>query len=159
SPAPPEVGAPQPENATALPAARVESPARASTPSLSARLPSGRLRPSEPVIGPAEGGTRWTGYGEGWGEGNIHKRKLAETPPAPARKSAPTSPRLRGEVAHGANLAGMRSRSRLNGRERSAGAKPARPQPGRRRSPAVNAGTIREGHSGSSRRPPGPTNP
>src|SRR5258706_1923714 len=35
----------------------------------SPRLPSGRLRPSEPVIGPAEGGTRWTGYGEGRGEG------------------------------------------------------------------------------------------
>ncbi len=30
----------------------------------SPRLPSGRLRPSEPFIGPAEGGTRWTGYGE-----------------------------------------------------------------------------------------------
>jgi thiamine biosynthesis lipoprotein ApbE len=30
----------------------------------SPRLPSGRLRPSEPAIGPAKGGTRWTGYGE-----------------------------------------------------------------------------------------------
>src|SRR5260370_28293651 len=35
----------------------------------SPRLPSGRLRPSEPVIGPAKGRTRWTGYGEGRGEG------------------------------------------------------------------------------------------
>ena len=35
----------------------------------SLRLPSGRLRPSEPVIGPAKGRTRWTGYGEGRGEG------------------------------------------------------------------------------------------
>jgi long-chain acyl-CoA synthetase len=35
----------------------------------SPRLPSGRLRPSELVIGPAGGGTRWTGYGEGRGEG------------------------------------------------------------------------------------------
>src|SRR5712672_2756939 len=34
----------------------------------SPRLPSGRLRPSEPVIGPAKGRTRWTGYGEGRGE-------------------------------------------------------------------------------------------
>src|SRR5215471_2686684 len=46
-----------------------------------------------------------------------------------------------------------------NGTERSAGAEPARPQPGRRRrSPAVNAGKIREGHSGSSPRSPGRTN-
>src|SRR6266481_9266601 len=35
----------------------------------SPRLPSGRLRPSELAIGPAEGGTRWTGYGEGRGGG------------------------------------------------------------------------------------------
>jgi hypothetical protein len=28
------------------------------------RLLSGRLRPTELAIGPAEGGTRWTGYGE-----------------------------------------------------------------------------------------------
>ena len=43
-----------------------------------------------------------------------------------------------------------------NGTERSAGAEPARPQPGRRRrSPAVNAGKIREG---SARRSPGRTN-
>ena len=48
---------------------------------------------------------------------------------------------------------------RHNGPERSAGVQPARPQPGRRRrSPAVNAGKIREGHSGSSRRSPSRTN-
>jgi hypothetical protein len=48
---------------------------------------------------------------------------------------------------------------RRNGPERSAGVKPAGPQPGRRRrSPAVNAGKIREGQSGSSRRSPGRTN-
>jgi 16S rRNA A1518/A1519 N6-dimethyltransferase RsmA/KsgA/DIM1 with predicted DNA glycosylase/AP lyase activity len=41
------------------------APAAAPSP----RLPSGCLRPSEPAIGPAEGGTRWTGYGEGRGEG------------------------------------------------------------------------------------------
>src|SRR6266446_3436450 len=35
----------------------------------SPRLPSGRLRPSEPVIGPAKGRTRRTGYGEGRDEG------------------------------------------------------------------------------------------
>jgi branched-chain amino acid transport system ATP-binding protein len=40
-------------------------------PAPSPRLPLGRLRPSEPAIGPAEGGTRWTGYGEGWGEGGV----------------------------------------------------------------------------------------
>src|SRR5229473_648433 len=38
-------------------------------PAPSPRLPSGRLRPSEPAIGPAKGRTRWTGYGEGRGEG------------------------------------------------------------------------------------------
>jgi hypothetical protein len=49
---------------------------------------------------------------------------------------------------------------RRNGPERSAGVQPARPQPGRRRrSPAVNAGKIREGHCGSSRRSSGRTNP
>jgi Family of unknown function (DUF5681) len=48
---------------------------------------------------------------------------------------------------------------RRNGPERSAGVQPARPQPGRRRrSPAVNAGKIRDGHCGSSRRSPGRTN-
>jgi Family of unknown function (DUF5681) len=48
---------------------------------------------------------------------------------------------------------------RRNGPERSAGVEPARPQPGRRRrSAAVNAGKIREGQSGSSRRLPGRTN-
>ena len=45
---------------------------------------------------------------------------------------------------------------RRNGPERSAGVQPARPQPGRRRrrSPAVNAGKIRGGRSGGSRRSP-----
>src|SRR5712671_119682 len=60
----------------------------------SPRLPSGRLRPSEPVIGPAEGGTRWTGYGEGRGEGAF--------PHAQTRGDAPSpqpSPRKRGEGA------------------------------------------------------------
>src|SRR5215472_7952907 len=59
------------------------------------------------------------------------------------------------------NLTPIRQRvpPRRNGPERSAGAKPAPPQPGRRRrSPAVNAGKIRDGHSGSSRRSPGRTN-
>jgi hypothetical protein len=44
---------------------------------------------------------------------------------------------------------------RRNGPERGASVQPARPQPGRRRSPAVKAGKIREAHSGSSRRSPG----
>jgi Family of unknown function (DUF5681) len=48
---------------------------------------------------------------------------------------------------------------RRNGPERSVGVQLARPQPGRRRSPAVNAGKIRQRHSESSRRPPGRTNP
>jgi hypothetical protein len=47
--------------------------------------------------------------------------------------------------------------TRRNGPERGTGARPARPRPGRRRrSPAVNAGKIREAQSGSSRRSPGP---
>jgi hypothetical protein len=49
---------------------------------------------------------------------------------------------------------------RRSGPERSAAVQPAPLQPGRRRrSPAVNAGKIREGHSGSSQRSPGRTNP
>jgi Family of unknown function (DUF5681) len=48
---------------------------------------------------------------------------------------------------------------RRNDPERSAGVAPARPQPGRRRrSPAVDAGKIRQRHCGSARRPPGRTN-
>src|SRR5260370_41840919 len=55
--------------------------------------PSGRLRPSEPVIGPAEGGTRWTGYGEGRGEG--------ASPQAQTRGNAP-SPTLSPQAGRGA---------------------------------------------------------
>src|SRR5258708_16838029 len=63
----------------------------------SPRLPSGRLRPSEPVIGPAEGGTRWTVYGEGRGEGASPQRadSLMMTAPcreAPTRGEAPPPP-------------------------------------------------------------------
>jgi tRNA pseudouridine32 synthase/23S rRNA pseudouridine746 synthase len=62
-------------------------------------LPSGRLRPSEPVIGPAKGGTRWTGYGEGRGEGTspqAHTR--GETPSPGAQARADLSPQAgRGE--------------------------------------------------------------
>jgi len=85
--APPAVGAPQPENATAPPAGR--------TPSLSSGSRSGQRRGVLP---------------------------------------------------------------RRNDPERSAGVAPARPQPGRRRSPAVNAGKIRQRHCGSSRRSSGRTN-
>src|SRR5215813_15087536 len=68
----------------------------------SPRLPSGRLRPSEPAIGPAEGGTRWTGYGEGRGEGAFPQAQTRGDAPSPgiSAKDAliPTSPRKRGEV-------------------------------------------------------------
>jgi len=48
---------------------------------------------------------------------------------------------------------------RRNSPGRSADVQPARPQPGRRRrGPAVNAGKIRGGHSGGSRRSPGRRN-
>jgi RecG-like helicase len=56
----------------------------------SPHLPQGRLRPSEPVIGPAEGGTRWTGYGEGRGEG--------ASPQAQARRGVPPQAQTRGEA-------------------------------------------------------------
>jgi phosphoadenylyl-sulfate reductase (thioredoxin) len=36
---------------------------------------SGRLRPSEPVIGPAEGGTRWTGYG---GQNHLKQNHIGD---------------------------------------------------------------------------------
>jgi Fe-S oxidoreductase len=49
----------------------------------SPRLPSGRLRPSEPVIGPAKGVTRWTGYGEGRGEGDFPQAQTRGEPPSP----------------------------------------------------------------------------
>ena len=50
--------------------------------------------------------------------------------------------------------------ARRNGPERSAGVHSAQPQPGRRRrSPAVDAGKIRQRHCGSSRRSSGRTNP
>ncbi len=49
----------------------------------SPRLPSGRLRPSEPAIGPAEGGTRWTGYGEGRGEEAFPQAQTRGDPPSP----------------------------------------------------------------------------
>ena len=56
-------------------------PAVASAPS--PRLPSGRLRPSEPVIGPAKGRTRWTGYGEGRGEGSLPQSQTRGDAPSP----------------------------------------------------------------------------
>jgi hypothetical protein len=74
----------------------------------------------------------------------------AAAPPAgrtPSRTSGTGSGRRRGVAP------------RRNGPERSAGVQPARPRSGRRRrGPAVNAGKIREGQSGSSRRSPGWTN-
>jgi protein ImuA len=57
----------------------------------SPRLPSGRLRPSEPVIGPAEGGTRWTGYGEGPGEGALPQTQT-RPPSSDSRRGPLTRP-------------------------------------------------------------------
>src|SRR6266404_3883111 len=67
-------------------------------PAPSPRLPSGRLRPSEPVIGPAKGRTRWTGYGEGQGEGAGRKAQTRGKPPSPR-----PSPPLGGEGEEGRN--------------------------------------------------------
>src|SRR5216684_3829491 len=61
-----------------------ELPGHSPQPAPSPRLPSGRLRPSEPVIGPAKGRTRWTGYGEGAGR----KAQTRGAPPSP-RPSPP----------------------------------------------------------------------
>src|SRR5262249_56069559 len=64
-------------------------------------LPSGRLRPSEPAIG-SEGGTRWSGYGEGRGEGAFPQLQARGGAPSPGicttSAQIPTSPRKRGEV-------------------------------------------------------------
>src|SRR6266852_4527730 len=62
----------------------------------SPRLPSGRLRPSEPVIGPARGRTRWTGYGEGRGEGACPQ---AQTRSSDSWRRPPT-PQLRDKRAN-----------------------------------------------------------
>jgi 4-diphosphocytidyl-2-C-methyl-D-erythritol kinase len=70
----------------------------------SPRLPSGRLRPSEPAIGPAEGGTRWTGYGEGRGEGAF--------PQALTPGDAP-SPDLSPQAGRGEGSVGMAERDAL----------------------------------------------
>jgi ATP-dependent helicase HrpB len=70
------------------------SPSRATSPS--PRLPSGRLRPSEPAIGPARGGTRWTGYGEGWGEGAAPHAEAASSD----SWRRPLTRNLRGERAN-----------------------------------------------------------
>ena len=62
----------------------------------SPRSPSGRLRPSEPAIEPAEGGTRWTGYGEGRGEGASPQAQTLGDAPSPGMSAKdaliPTSP-------------------------------------------------------------------
>ena len=77
-------------------------PQDASSPS--PRLPSGRLRPSELAIGPAEGGTRWTGYGEGRGEG--------ASPQAQTRGDAP-SPGLSPQAGRGEGSAEIAKRDAL----------------------------------------------
>jgi hypothetical protein len=75
----------------------------------------------------------------------------AAAPPAGRKPSLPSG------SGSGQRRGGL---PRRNGPGRSAGVRPARPQPGRRRgSPTVNAGKIRDGHCGSSRRSPGRTNP
>src|SRR5215831_7958042 len=92
------------------------------------------------------------------------RRQAEREPTAPPAVSAPqpenaaAPPAGRTPSLPSGSGSGQRRgvRPRRNGPERSAGVQPARPQPGRRRrSPAVNAGKIREG---SSRRSPGRTN-
>ena len=83
----------------------------------------------------------------------------AVSAPQPEDAAAPPAGR-KPSLPSGSGSGQRRSvRPRRNGPERSAGAEPARPQPGRRRGGSeVNAGKIREGHSESSRRSPGRTN-
>jgi indolepyruvate ferredoxin oxidoreductase beta subunit len=61
--------------------ATAAAPGTVSSPS--PRLPLGRSRPSELAIGPAEGGTRWTGYGEGRGEGAFPQARTWGEAPSP----------------------------------------------------------------------------
>jgi two-component system, NarL family, sensor histidine kinase UhpB len=70
----------------------------------SPRLPSGR--PSELAIGPAEGGTRWTGYGEGRGEraspqARTQAQNRGDAPSPGAQERADLSPQAgRGESTY-----------------------------------------------------------
>jgi hypothetical protein len=103
------------------------------------------------------------------GIGTYGERRQAEPEPAappavsaPQPENATAPPAGRTPSLPSGSGSGQRRGvlPRRNGPERSAGVQPARPQPGRRRrTPAVNAGKIREEHSGSSRRSPGRTNP
>jgi protein ImuB len=84
----------------------------------SPRLPSGRLRPSEPVIGPAEGGTRWTGHGEGRGEGASPQARIRGEPSSPA----PTLPSpASGGGKGGGDLSSQAGRGKNRGQMRSPG--------------------------------------
>ena len=61
-------------------------------------LPSERLRPSEPATGPAKGRTRWTGYGEGWGEGVFPQAQTRGDAPSPGPLPNPTPQAGEGRV-------------------------------------------------------------
>jgi len=118
----------------------------------------------------AEGDPGWGGGGAGDDDDAAYAEALSPPPgpltradlPPPGGGEEATSFTPAGRTPSLPSGSGSGQRrgvlARRNGPERSAGVQPARPQPGRRR-PAVNAGKIREGHCGSSRRSPGRTNP
>src|SRR5499427_1991097 len=118
SAAPPAVRAPQPENAAALPAGRTPSLPSGSRSGQRQGVPSRRNGPQRSLLSPPPLA------GEGQGGGQFHGTDSRQDPPP---QPSPAS----------------------GGGSYLAGAKPPRPQPGRRRrSPAVNAGKIREGARG-----------
>jgi Family of unknown function (DUF5681) len=83
----------------------------------------------------------------------------AVSAPQPENAAAPPAGRTPSLPSGSGSAQRRRVRPRRSGAGRSAHVQPARPQPGRRRrSPAVNAGRIPGGHSGSSRRSPGRRN-
>src|SRR5262252_571333 len=125
SAAPPAVRAPQPENAAALPAGRTPSLPSGSRSGQRQGVPSRRNGPQRSLLSPPPLA------GEGQGGGQFHGTDSRQDPPP---QPSPAS----------------------GGGGDFPAPPPAPPRPGRRRrSPAVNAGKIREG---SSRRSPGRTN-
>jgi Family of unknown function (DUF5681) len=97
-----------------------------------------------------------------YGEKRQAEREPAAPPAvsAPQQEDAAAPPAGRKPSLPSGSGSGQRRGvlPRRNVLERSAGVQSGRPRPGRRRSPAVNAGKIREGHCGNSRRSPGRTN-
>jgi hypothetical protein len=102
---------------------------------------------------------------DAYGERRQEERERTAPLPAagaPQPGNAAASPAGRTPLLPSGSERGQREGvlPRRTGPGRSAGVQPARPQPGRRRrNPAANAGDVRGGRSGGSRRSPGRTRP